>query len=321
MNDALRALLREILLDRYGVDIDDAVFRFSTQNYAFIFPGKPYMIRVSMSPAKTRRQIMSELIWVDDLKQFKETVCEPSLSLKGNLMEEFKLEGQLYRASMFRTARGAVKATTDMTPLYFICVGDLLGVIHRVSTDERELGMKFDRPCKADQFRAYKEKSFTCLSPQVQKKIEEIEAKVNALPQDTGHYGLCHGDFHSNNFFVEANNIWLFDFDGCAYANYMYDVACFVQDCLFKGYGAGRDARQVIEKDILPYFKMGYQFNKNDGRTDWGQLELMMAYRVALALMATVEIDECGVDDIRAAQAYFSHCIMQEDIISALAQR
>ena len=46
--------IREELLERYGLDIDEAKCYFSTQNYAFIFPGKPNMIRVSIGSVKTR---------------------------------------------------------------------------------------------------------------------------------------------------------------------------------------------------------------------------------------------------------------------------
>lgn len=320
MNDALWKALREILLAEFGADIDEADFRFSTQNYAFIFPDKPYMIRVSMSPAKTRQEIMSELIWVDDLKQFKETICEPSVSLHGKLMHEFEIEGVTYRASMFRTARGRIKGAEDITPMYFICVGELLGAIHHVSTNEQEIGMKFKRPDKRDQFAQYKELSFPVLSAGIRKKIEEIEEKVNALPDELGSYGLCHGDFHANNFFVEGNNVWLFDFDGCAYADYMYDIACFIQDCMFKGYGRGRDARQVLEQNILPYFRLGYELNKKDGKTRWDQLELMISYRVALGLMAMTQIKECGVFEIEKARNYYQYLLTQDDIIAAMTQ-
>ena len=105
MDEQLKKALRDILQDRYGIDIDRAKCYFSTQNYAFIFPGEPFMIRASLAPKKTRSEILSELMWLDDLKQFKQTVCEPNVSLRGNLMEEFEIEGKTYRASMFRTAR------------------------------------------------------------------------------------------------------------------------------------------------------------------------------------------------------------------------
>lgn len=321
MNETMKKKLRTILLACYDLDIDEAKCYFSTQNYAFIFEGKPYMIRVSMTSKKTRAEILSELMWVDDLKQFKQTICEPSCSVNGKMLEEFEIDGTVYRASMFRTARGVVKPMSEMTPMYFICVGDLLGTIHKVSADERRLGMHFRRPHKADQFAAYKERTFSKLAPEVCKKILDIEQQVNALPRELGQYGLCHGDFHNNNFFVEENNVWLFDFDGCAYCDYMYDVACFIQDCLFKGYGKGKDARAVIEQDILPYLKLGYELNKKDGQTAWDRLELMIAYRTCISLMSMAEIEECGVMDIQIAKDYFHSIIMQEDLIAAMTRK
>ena len=207
MNEELRSALREILLERYGMDILEARCSYSTQNYAFIFPGQTHMIRVSMTAQKTRKEIMAEMLWVDDRKQFKQTVCEPTVSLHGNLLEEFQINGKTYRAGMFRTARGSVEPIANMRPMLFICVGDLMGAIHHISTNEREIGIRYQRNTMAAQFAARKETAFPKLSPTLCAKIEEIEQQVNALPQDLGLYGICHGDFHHHNFFVEANNV------------------------------------------------------------------------------------------------------------------
>ena len=95
MQEQFKNKLRNILLERYDVDIDKAKLYLSTQNYAFIFPGEPFMIRVSLTPKKTRSEILSELMWLDDLKQFKETVCEPNVSKLGNLLEEFEIDGRV----------------------------------------------------------------------------------------------------------------------------------------------------------------------------------------------------------------------------------
>lgn len=320
MNEELKKRLREILMDRYGVDIDRAKCHFSTQNYAFIFPGEPFMIRVSVTAKKTRKEIMSELMWVDDLKLFKQTICEPNVSLKGNLLEEFEIDGRTYRASMFRTARGVIKATTEMNPMFFICVGELLGIIHHVSEDEEELGIHFRRKSKAEDFEEMKEKSFDKIPPEVRERILQIEAKVNALPRSVGEYGICHGDFHMNNFFVEENNIWVFDFDGCAYANYLYDIASFVQACFLQGYGAGRDLRQVMNDEVLHYFKIGYELNKKCSEHFWDHLELFIAYRTAITYMALCEIDNIGVvEDTAKVKQFFTYLITQEDVIGAMS--
>ena len=320
MNDILKEKIREILLDRYGVDVNKAKCHFSTQNYAFIFPGEPFMVRVSATPKKTRGEILSELIWLDDLKLFKKTVCEPNVSLHGNLLEEFEIDGKVYRASMFRTAKGVIKTTLDMTPLFFICVGDLLGAIHKASTNEREVGIKFKRRSKNEDFSELKNRVKDKVPPLILEKIESIETKVNNIPQEIGHYGICHGDFHMNNFFVDENNVWVFDFDGCAYAHYLYDIVSFIQGCILRGYGAGKDLRKVID-EMLHYFKIGYTLNKTCDEHFWDDLELFMNYRTALTYLSLFEIDNIGVvEDTNKIKQFFAYIISQDDIIDAMSK-
>lgn len=319
MQEQFKNKLRNILLERYDVDIDKAKMYLSTQNYAFIFPGEPFMIRVSLTPKKTRSEILSELMWLDDLKQFKETVCEPNVSKLGNLLEEFEIDGRVYRASMFRTARGVIKTSPEMKPMFFICVGDLLGTIHHVSTDERELGINFKRKEKSEEFVLLKERIKDKIPSNILARIEKIEEEVNRLPKDIGIYGLCHGDFHVNNFFVEDNNIWVFDFDGCSYANYLYDAASFIQACFLRGYGAGKDLREVMNNDILPYLKIGYSLNKECGDGYWDNLELMIAYRTAITYMSLAEIDEVGViSDTERIKQFFRYIVSQDDVMDAM---
>ena len=318
MNEFLKKTMRKVLLERYGIDIERAKCHFSTQNYAFVFPGEPFMIRVSATPKKTRSELLSELMWLDDLKQFKQTVCEPNVSLRGNLLEEFEVNGQTYRASMFRTARGVIKTTTDMTPLFFICVGDLLGAIHHVSTNERELGIKFKRQSKAEDFVALKKRVDDKVPPHIMNKIQKIEMQVNSIPQDSGRYGICHGDFHINNFFVEENNIWVFDFDGCAYAHYLYDIASFIQACFLRGYGAGQDLRTVMD-EILYYFKIGYMLNHSCDEHFWDDLDLFITYRTAYTYLSLCEVDNIGVvEDTNKIKQFFGFIISQDDVMDAM---
>ena len=258
-------------------------------------------------------------MWLDDLKQFKQTVCEPNISLRGNLLEEFEVDGRTYRASMFRTARGVIKTTTDMMPMFFICAGDLLGTIHHVSTHERELGIRFKRPVKADDFAALKARVADKISAAIMDRISAIEDSINSLDQEIGRYGICHGDFHMNNFFVEENNIWVFDFDGCAYAHYLYDVASFMQACFLRGYGAGRDLGQVMQDEMLHYFKIGYTLNHPCDEHFWDDLERFIAYRTALTYMSLCEINHIGVvDDTEKIKQFFAFIISQDDVMGAM---
>ena len=56
MDDRIREKLREFLLECYGEDINEAKAYFSTSNYAFIFPEKTFMIRVSVTQRRTAHE-------------------------------------------------------------------------------------------------------------------------------------------------------------------------------------------------------------------------------------------------------------------------
>lgn len=311
--------MRERLLQFYQVDIREAKMFFSTQNYAFIFPEKPYMIRVSITTQKTRREILSELMWLDDLKSFASTICEPSPSVRGNLLEEFELDGVLYRASMFRTARGTVKSIAQMNPMFFLCVGELLGKIHHVSTDEQEIGIRFVRRTLAENFDGRLQASREKIPPKILENIQRIARQVEDMPAEAGQYGLCHGDFHTQNFFVEHNNIWVFDFDSCCYASYLYDVASFIQACLLHGYRAGEDMRKVVFQDILPWFRIGYEMNHKMEESVWEQLETVIAYRTAYTYLALAQIDEFGASgDLDQFKQFFTFILSQDNVMDAM---
>lgn len=319
MDAQFREALRTVLQERFGLDINDADFHFSTQNYAFVFRSQPVMIRVSFRLTKTREENLSELMWVDDLKQFKETICEPSPSRLGNLIEEFDINGVHHRASMFRAARGGVLKTEQYTPLFFICVGDLVGTIHKVSTEERVLGMKYKRKHCDDIFADLEKVSFPLLDPAMCERIRALDTQVRSLPKEVGLYGLCHGDLHANNFFVEANNIWLFDFDGSLYADYRFDIATFLQLTLLSGYKPEKSSREALAQDILPYFKIGYELQKGTDADYWDNLELFMAYRAANVVMSLTQIKESGIaDTLERARQLFSLLLMETDGFKAL---
>lgn len=319
MNEELKKKLGDFIKDCYGVDIEEAQFHFSTQNYAFIFPGKPYMIRVSMAPTKTRQEILSELLWVDDLKAFKQTICEPSPSLHGRILEECEINGIVYRASMFRTARGTVRRANDLDPMYFICVGDLLGAVHEASADQMKLGIRYKRQDSRDRVQQLLEDAKEKLSAEVFERMREIEASVNAIERTEENFGLCHGDFHSNNFFVEANNIWLFDFDGCHYNHYLYDIGSFLVDCLMNGYLPKKDARECLYEDIMPYFKIGYGLHRNVDESFYEKLELFLSYRALIATTNLVFIEKCGVtDDLDRYKKLFFNMVSAPDLLAVL---
>lgn len=298
-------VLREELLKCYGLDINKAKCFFSTQNYAFIFPGEPHMIRVSIGSVKTREETMSEVLWVDDLKQFSETVCEPFPSLKNHIVEEFEIDGVHYRAAMFRTARGAVREITDLDAMHFIAVGDLLGRIHAAGADSAKAGISYKRKKwyekQAPSF-AYAREN---LPADLMERIDGIYEKVKAVPEDPRWFGMIHGDFHSNNYFVDGNNIWIFDFDECNYGYFMYDIASACITWLMNGYHMEKCRRDALNEDILPYFRTGYELHLKLPEEHWQLLELFIEYRTSIMAVSLSRIRSSGiVSDLEKARQF-----------------
>ncbi len=319
MNEETREQLRQILLERYGLDINEANSRFSTQNYAFIFPGQPHMIRVNLAQ-RSSEQILGELMWLEDLNAETATVCEPSPSLQGNLLEEFVLDGKICRASMFRTARGTPITIPRMSRMFFVCAGNLLGKIHNASQKQFKAGKKYRRPMQPDNFANLKKTVGPSLDSKILARIDEIEAKVMSTERTAELFGMCHCDFHLNNFFVENNNIWLYDFDGCAYGYYLYDVAIFVMACISNGYRLGENCVETVRQYILPYFMMGYELEKECGPHYWDDVELFMTYRACFSYMMLCRMGDNAPEVVVKWRNFYAYVLQQEDILEALSE-
>jgi len=319
MNEELKQQLREILLELYGLDINEANSRFSTQNHAFIFPGQPHMIRVNMAQ-RSSEQILGELMWLEDLNAEYATVCEPSPSLRGNLLEEFVLDGKICRASMFRTARGTPITIPRMSRMFFVCAGNLLGKIHNASEKQVLAGKKYRRPTQTDTFENLCRTVGPTLDPKLQARIEEIRTRVFAHERSAEAFGLCHCDFHLNNFFVENNNIWLYDFDGCAYGYYLYDIAIFIMACISNGYRLGEDCIETVRQYILPYFMMGYELEKECGPHYWDDVELFMTYRACFSYMTLCRMGDSAPPVVVKWRNFYGYVLQQDDILAALSE-
>ena len=310
--------IRKYLLECYGLDINEAKCHFSTQNYAFIFPGKPNMIRVSIGRKKSREETLSEVLWVDDLKQFSETVCEPFPSLKDHLIEEFEIDGVHYRAAMFRTAKGNVRDIAKLDPMYFIAVGDFLGRIHAASADAANQGITYRRKKWDEKREATMEGAKDILPPELMARINDVYSQVKKVPEDPRWFGMIHGDFHINNFFVDGNNIWAFDFDECCYGYFMYDIASACITWLMYGYLAeqGKSRQQVLYEDILPYFKFGYELHLKLPEEHWKLLELFLEDRCCVMALALSQLQQSGIlKDLEAARQFVYFPLTQKNVL------
>lgn len=263
MDEELFEKMSEFVKVLYGLNLNKAKMTYTVNNYLFQFEDLEEVIRINKKNHLTRSENLAEAYFVDDLKLFVDTICEPSPSKNGHLVEQMQIGNVTYFITKHRKAKGKVVPGKEIGPMYFLCCGEILGAIHKVSTAQRIEGIKYKRPNIIESLRELRENNKKLIPTYIDDQIGHMFANVCLSTTEVGRYGLCHGLFERASFFKDSNNIWLYDFDDCVYANYLLDVANYVLDVMIAGYKMPDcDAKKIIDLEILPFFKMGYLLNK-----------------------------------------------------------
>ncbi|MCQ2749592.1 MAG: hypothetical protein MJ246_06490 [Clostridia bacterium] len=207
MDEELKEKIKEFVFVLYGLDIDKAKFTNTVSSYLYQFEDEEEVIKINKTKGSERKEALAEAYFVDDLKLFKDTICEPVPSKNGHMIEEFKIGKVSYIAEKFKKAKGVPVKGADFGPMFFICAGELLGAIHKTSTSERIDGIKFKRPSLLDTLRELKEENKDILSNSLNEKISNLISSVVLSSNEVGRYGLCHGLYERSTFLKDANNI------------------------------------------------------------------------------------------------------------------
>lgn len=281
----MREDVRVAILNRFGYDIAKSSSHHQSSLYSFVLDMDDVTIRMTQAQKESRETTMARMMWADDLKLFKDTVCEPIPSKNGNLIEEFQVGKWTLAASMYHTAKGRVIRPDEIRPMFLISAGDMLGTIHFASMDQTKSGLEFMLPSIHDRYMELKDKVFASFNPDVRMRIEKAVEIGESYPKTDETYGVCYGEFDLDNILVDTNNIHLFDFEATLYGHYLYDVAVLMLSALRNGYLKERRAKDVLYKNLIPWFRIGYSMNKHCDETSFDGIEDFIAYRLSVLLM------------------------------------
>ena len=286
--------LRQVLLERFGRDIAEASCHFSSRNYAFVFSQGcfPAALRVSIGHDKSKADVISELMWVDDLRLSITTISQVVTSLRDRIVEEFDFGSTHYRATLFRKANGDVLPPTHWNDVYFRNAGRLLGQIHRTSVTEYDMGFRYNR-CHWQNKPSFQLQALVgCVPDPVLGAAQSLLAKIQALPQEASYYNMIHGDYQMGNLFVDWDTVWDFDFDDCCYGFFMMDVGC----CLHR-WVTERSFRPEVSREnllygpggILEIFRAGYEEFYTLPNSQWALLDDFLRLRTVESLVILEE--------------------------------
>lgn len=140
-------------------------------------------------------------------------------------------------------------------------LGKITGRLHKVSekfsgTQNKRIGWKEN----------YYLKNFRSFIPDKEEKITSLREQIKEIAKITknqNNYGLIHGDINVGNFFVNTNQITLFDFDECQNSWYVEDIAIQLFYTVYVMCDDSVEERHEKAIEFMQYFLKGYKTEKS----------------------------------------------------------
>jgi len=215
-------------LARFDVEPDQVkcLDGFESFIYEYTRNGQEYILRIGHSLRRSPGLIAGEVDWINYLADGGVPAARAVPSSTGKLVETIDDgQGELFLATAFEKAPGAPIRPEAWQGDFFERYGQLLGRMHALSKDYRPPDPSWRRPAWNDQLMLDLEPWIPDTEPLVKERWSALHTYLETLPTDEDAYGLIHQDAHAGNFFVDGDNIVLFDFDDCIYGWFAYDIA------------------------------------------------------------------------------------------------
>ncbi|RPJ36924.1 MAG: hypothetical protein EHM21_18620 [Chloroflexi bacterium] len=208
---------------------------FESFLYEYQQDGTNNILRISHSLHHPPNRTRGEMDFLNYLSQNGLAVPRPILSLAGNLVEVIEApspdlpEGSFFSVVSFDKAPGGPPRKEDWNPVLFNKMGRFMGRLHSLSKNYQPGRPEYRRHAWYEDEEDYAVRYLPSSETRITEKFAQLVAYLKAFPRDPQGYGLNHVDFHGGNFFVHHEGdelqITLFDFDDCAYAPFVYDIA------------------------------------------------------------------------------------------------
>lgn len=248
--------------------------------FELLMKDKPIILRISKYSKDKEKHINFELKWLEYLSKQITEVISPILIKNGKLYEIVSIAEKLYILCAFNKASGRLvnkDNPNEWNEGLFYKLGSIMGDIHKGSK-KYILDKKSKLYFEWNQDFAFSPE-FKLFDDDVIKVLDEIIFELEKLPKGVDSYGIIHNDLHQLNFFIDGDNIKVFDFDDCIYSWYSFDIALtlfqFVSTIPYKE----SEARNVFAEKFIYSFLKGYK-TKNSIESFWiNKFDLFLKYR------------------------------------------
>jgi amicoumacin kinase len=233
MHKDIRARYHDGILDdasrRFGIRRDTIRRLDAFENVVYIATSASgeFILRLGHSLRRTELLVRAELHWLNYLADNGASVPRALVSTRGELVETIQDgSGGAFFAVMFTRAPGRRPTKAGWTREVFERYGELLGLIHALSTRF----LLHEPACKRMDWRDHLvsnvEERAPLLGEAVIDAYSALRDEAERLPRGPSCYGLIHYDAHPANLVIDdTGRLTLIDFDDAAYGWFVQDIA------------------------------------------------------------------------------------------------
>jgi Ser/Thr protein kinase RdoA (MazF antagonist) len=226
--------------------------------YEFNDHHKNFILRITHSSHRSKELVEAELDWINFLAANELPVCKPVLSLNNTFIETIPANDGYFIVSSFEKARGqAINKNPGIIreKEFNFNLGKLVGKLHHLTKsytaklNKRQQWFEEDNVSNAEIYLPLNQ-------IKIIEEIKTLKLFFSNLPRNKDNYGLIHTDIHGGNFFIDQQEIILFDFDDSCYHWYIYDIAVVIYSFLLKI--KNEDEKKHFGREFTRNFLKGY---------------------------------------------------------------
>ena len=262
--------LEEQLLPLYALPAGSAVSLLAQgmhDTYLVAAPAAKYVLRIYRAGWKTLTQVEAELAVLRSLKAQGLPVAYPVADARGTSVHRLAAPEGARQAVLFAYAEG--EKLPALTPAQAALFGQCVGQMHAITQGRRDddLGRDYS-PGRIVEETRRAIRAVLPAHPEAHRQLERIggllDERLTPAVLDTLKTGICHGDPHHENIFIEpaTGQVTMFDFDFSGNGHLLYDLGCFCFyerqrqsniDAFLEGYARAMPLTRT-ERELVPCF-------------------------------------------------------------------
>jgi amicoumacin kinase len=254
-------------LSRYGIDKEKLKFINDFENFIYEYEkdGSHYILRFTHSSHRTENLVNAELDWIYYLNKKAASVCNPIFSNNNKLVERIDGKNSYFLATAFEKAPGGHVNRNDVSVWnnsLFEKWGQTVGKMHALTKNYKPSNESYKRlEMLEDDLYENGGSYIKSYGEDFVQKHQYLMDWYRSLQKDHNSYGLIHTDVHQGNFFVNNNDITVFDFDDCAYSFFINDISIIL---FYVTWGMTfEDSRDEFVKNFFKHFLKGYRLENS----------------------------------------------------------